>query len=183
MDLQNLSAQLNQKKYDLMASPPFDKWNPRFCGDMDMEIKADGRWFYMGSPIGRLTMVKLFASVLITETTEQGLTEYFLKTPAEKVRIQVEDAPFVITEWHEQDSQIMLTTNLGHQLVLGETNPLINLTKENGEPKLYVEVIRGLKARIHRNVFYQWVTAENSLVFEQNNKLYIRSGKNNFLLG
>ncbi|GAB2999326.1 DUF1285 domain-containing protein [Psychrosphaera aestuarii] len=180
MDLQKLTQQLD----DLSQSPPFEKWNPPFCGDIDMEIKKDGRWFYMGSPIGRIKLVKLFASVLLKENNE-----YFLKTPAEKIRIQVEDAPFVVTEWEVKNTNegdaILVTTNIGQQVVLGELHPLINETGdgENAEPKLYVELNRGLRARVHRNVFYQWVSDQDSPVYEQKGQLFLRSGEQNFLLG
>ncbi len=180
MDLQKLTQQLD----DLSQSPPFEKWNPPFCGDIDMEIKKDGRWFYMGSPIGRIKLVKLFASVLLKENNE-----YFLKTPAEKIRIQVEDAPFVITEWEikstNEGDAILVTTNIGQQVVLGEQHPLINETGdgENAEPKLYVELNRGLRARVHRNVFYQWVSDQDSPVYEQKGQLFLRSGEQKFLLG
>ncbi|GAA0295377.1 DUF1285 domain-containing protein [Psychrosphaera haliotis] len=180
MDLQKLTQQLD----DLSQSPPFEKWNPPFCGDIDMEIKKDGRWFYMGSPIGRIKLVKLFASVLLKENNE-----YFLKTPAEKIRIKVEDAPFVITEWEIKNTNegdaILVTSNIGQQVVLGDLHPLINETSddENAEPKLYVELNRGLRARVHRNVFYQWVSDQDSPVVEKNEQLFLRSAQQNFLLG
>src|SRR5438067_13771817 len=72
---------------------PVHLWNPPFCGDLDMRIAADGTWFYLKTPIGRHALVKLFASVLWREGTK-----YFLKTPAEKVGITVDDAPFTAVE-------------------------------------------------------------------------------------
>ena len=179
MDIQTLTQQLD----DLSQSPPFEKWNPPFCGDLDMVIKSDGRWFYMGSPIGRIKLVKLFASVLVKEDNE-----YFLKTPAEKVRIQVEDAPFMITEWQHQDTEqgpaIVVTTNLGQSIVLGEQHPLINNTgtAPDAEPKLYVELHRGLTARVHRNVFYQWAEIATSTEIDQTERFYIESAGKIFLL-
>ena len=73
------------------GTPPLEKWNPEFCGDLDMQIKRDGTWFYQGTPIGRIELVKLFASILWREGDD-----YFLKSPVEKVGITVEDAPFVV---------------------------------------------------------------------------------------
>lgn len=180
MDIQSLTKQLD----DLSQSPPFEKWNPPFCGDIDMVIKEDGRWFYMGSPIGREKLVKLFASVLIKENNE-----YFLKTPAEKIRIQVEDAPFVITSWHHSDTTegpaIVVTTNIGQQIVLGEQHQLINETqaKDDTEPKLYVELRRNLRARVHRNVFYQWVEIAESTENNQTETFFITSANKKFILG
>lgn len=180
MDIQSLTKQLD----DLHQSPPFEKWNPPFCGDIDIVIKEDGRWFYMGSPIGRLKLVQLFASVLIKENDE-----YFLKTPAEKVRIQVEDAPFTITQWQtkptDEGDAIIVTTNLEQQFVLGDQHPLINETENNeaAEPKLYVQVHRGLRARVHRNVFYQWINLADSTENNQTNSFFIESAGRRFILG
>jgi hypothetical protein len=73
--------------------PPVERWNPPFCGDLDMRIAADGTWFYLKTPIGRLPLVKLFASVLKREGDK-----YFLVTPVEKCGIKVNDAPFLAVE-------------------------------------------------------------------------------------
>src|SRR6202050_221337 len=73
--------------------PPVERWNPPFCGDLDMRIAADGTWFYLKSPIGRPALVKLFASVLKREGEN-----YFLVTPVEKCGIRVDDAPFLAVE-------------------------------------------------------------------------------------
>src|SRR5262245_28129913 len=73
--------------------PPVELWNPPFCGDIDMKIAADGTWFYQKTPIGRLPLVKLFASVLKREGDK-----HFLVTPVEKVGIVVDDAPFLAVE-------------------------------------------------------------------------------------
>ena len=77
--------------------PPVERWNPPFCGDIDMRIAADGTWFYQKTPIGRLALVKLFASVLKTEGDK-----YFLVTPVEKVGIVVDDVPFLAVEMTRQ---------------------------------------------------------------------------------
>src|SRR5947209_11905797 len=73
--------------------PPVHLWNPPFCGDLDMRIANDGTWFYMGTPIGRPALVRLFSTIL---KREDG--KYFLVTPAEKVGIRVDDAPFLAVE-------------------------------------------------------------------------------------
>src|SRR5712675_1837937 len=75
------------------ALPPVERWNPPFCGDIDMKIAADGTWYYQNSPIGRQALVKLFSSVLKREGDK-----YFLVTPVEKVGIVVEDSPFLAVE-------------------------------------------------------------------------------------
>src|SRR6187402_3586326 len=73
--------------------PPVEKWNPPFCGDLDMRIAADGTWFYQKTPIGRPALVQLFASVLKREGDK-----YYLVTPVEKVGLTVDDAPFMAVE-------------------------------------------------------------------------------------
>src|SRR6202046_3605661 len=78
--------------------PPVERWNPPFCGDLDMRIAADGTWFYMKTPIGRPALVKLFASVLQREGAS-----YFLVTPVEKCGITVDDAPFLAAELNIED--------------------------------------------------------------------------------
>ncbi|MFC3202689.1 DUF1285 domain-containing protein [Alteromonas oceani] len=178
MDLQTLTKQIE----NLDAAPPFDKWHPPFCGDIDMVIKADGSWWYMGSPIGRERLVKLFASVLLKEGDE-----YFLKTPAEKVRIQVEDAPFVITQWQthntEEGPAIEVISNLGHAAVLSESHPLEVDNSNPDQPRPYVTLHRGLKALVHRNVFYQWVDIARQVNKNGEEHLVINSGKSEFSLG
>ena len=88
------SAQTSGGKSSL---PPVERWEPPFCGDLDMEIRADGTWFYMGTPIGREPLVRLFSTVLRKD--EDGKT--YLVTPVEKVGIRVEDAPFLAVEMAE----------------------------------------------------------------------------------
>ena len=74
--------------------PPVHLWNPEFCGDLDMRIARDGIWFYLGTPIGRFELVKLFSTIL-----RKDGDEYFLVTPVEKVGITVDDAPFVAVDF------------------------------------------------------------------------------------
>ena len=78
--------------------PPVERWNPPYCGDLDMRIAADGTWFYLKTPIGRPALVKLFASVLKREGDK-----YFLVTPVEKCGIQVDDAPFLAVELNVEE--------------------------------------------------------------------------------
>src|ERR1700738_1923025 len=75
------------------ALPPVHLWNPPFCGDLDIRIASDGTWFYMGTPIGRPTLVRLFSTIL---KREDG--KHFLVTPVEKVGIRVDEAPFLAVE-------------------------------------------------------------------------------------
>lgn len=137
--------------------PPVEQWNPPFCGDIDMEIHRDGTWFYEGTPIGRVGLVKLFASILIREDDK-----YFLVTPVEKVGIRVQDAPFVAVDFEVSgaglDQKLTFTTNLEDVTEAGEGLPLRFVRDpETGEPSPYVRVRRNLEALIDRKSFYRLV--------------------------
>lgn len=145
MKLDQLLASLEKRK-----QAPTEHWNPPYCGELPLHIDAEGQWHYQNSPIKRLRLVKLFASVLVREGND-----YFLVTPAEKVKITVADAPFVIVTWQQLEDvsppTIQLTTNLDEEFALSSEHPLI---LDNG--KLYVDCGRGMMAKVHRNVVYQW---------------------------
>ena len=137
--------------------PPVETWNPPFCGDIDMEIRRDGTWFYEGTPIGRPGLVKLFASILIREEDN-----YFLVTPVEKVGIRVQDAPFIAVDFEasgEGEAQrLTFTTNLEYISVVGSDAPLRFVRDpDTGEPSPYVRVRRNLEALIDRKSFYRLV--------------------------
>src|SRR6188768_2279799 len=82
---------------DSKGLPPVHLWNPPFCGDLDMRIASDGTWFYLGTPIGRPALVRLFSTIL---KREDG--KYFLVTPVEKVGITVDDVPFLAVEMQKE---------------------------------------------------------------------------------
>ena len=134
--------------------PPVHLWNPPFCGDLDIEIRTDGSWFYLGTPIGRETLVRLFASILKREGER-----YFLVTPVEKVGIRVQDAPFVAVDCMvtEGGTDLIFTTNVGDTVTAGPENPIRVQIGAEGEPRPYVHVRRGLEARIDRKTFYRLV--------------------------
>jgi hypothetical protein len=136
--------------------PPVHLWNPPFCGDMDMEIRRDGTWFYLGTPIGRPALVRLFASIL---KLEDG--KYFLVTPVEKVGIRVVDAPFVAVDCDISGAgaaqTLRFTTNVGDTVVAGPDHPIRVVRDAEGEPSPYVHIRRGLEALIDRKTFYRLV--------------------------
>ena len=132
--------------------PPVHLWNPPFCGDIDIRIARDGTWFYLGTPIGRAPLVRLFASIL---KREEG--EHFLVTPVEKVRIRVDDAPFVAVDADMIDGVLHFATNVGDSVAAGQENPLRVDLAADGEPAPYVHVRRDLWARIDRKTFYRLV--------------------------
>lgn len=137
--------------------PPVEKWNPPFCGDIDMRIARDGTWFYEGTPIGRPALVRLFSTILWREGDA-----YFLVTPVEKVGIRVDDAPFVAVdvEAHGQGPRqdLHFTTLTGDQMVAGPEHPIrVVRDPTTGEPAPYVNVRRNLEALIDRKTFYRLV--------------------------
>src|SRR5215472_12510177 len=121
--------------------PPID------CGDFDIRIARDGTWSYRGSPIGRLALVKLFASVLRREADGS----YWLVTPAERGCIVVDDAPFVAVEVTAEgegpDQQLIFRTNLDDIVTAGPDHRLRVETAASGEPAPYILVRGGLEAR------------------------------------
>lgn len=126
--------------------------------DLQMRIAADGTWFYQGTPINRLPLVKLFATVLRREADGR----YWLVTPVERGLIQVDDAPFVAVDcWAEgggKDQVLHFRSNLDHEVAAGPEHPLrIQEDRESGEPRPYVLVRPGLEALINRPVFYRLV--------------------------
>ncbi len=143
--------------------PPVHLWNPPFCGDLDIRIAKDGSWSYLGSPINRFELVKLFSSIL---KKEDG--KYFLVTPVEKVGITVEDAPFVAVDFDIQGEgeaqNLSFATHVGDTAVAGPDHPIrIVIDPETDEPSPYILVRANLEARIDRKSFYRLVDiAEHS---------------------
>jgi uncharacterized protein len=140
-----------------MFQPTGGRRLPVEHGDLDMRIARDGTWYYRGSPIGRQPLVKLFASVLRREPNGS----YWLVTPAERGRIEVEDVPFLAVELTVSgegcEQQLIFRTNLDDIVTAGPDNPLRVETAANGEPAPYILVRDGLEARLARPVFYELV--------------------------
>lgn len=136
--------------------PPVEKWNPSHCGTSGMRIAADGTWFHEGSPIGREAMVRLFSTILRREP-DGG---FVLVTPAEKLDIEVEDAPFLAVELKSEgegrDRTLAFRLNIGALIVAGPEHPLRFEPRDDG-PHPYLQVRPGLDARIVRSVYYELV--------------------------
>lgn len=176
MDLTTLQQQLAGQQGKL---PPVDLWSPDFCGDIDMQIKHDGSWHYMGTPMGRLALVKLFSSVLKKEADK-----YFLVTPVEKVGIQVADSPFIVTQWQQQDDMLIFTTQTDDSFVVSPSNPVeLQHDKVSGDILPYALVRRNLWARIHQNVFYQLVDLGCQQDWQGERHWVLTSGDYHFSLG
>ncbi|MCA1967984.1 MAG: DUF1285 domain-containing protein [Rhizobium sp.] len=157
--------------------PPVDRWEPPFCGDIDMEIRADGTWFYMGTPIGREPLVRLFSTVLRKD--EDGKT--YLVTPVEKVGIRVEDAPFLAVEMSvtERDGDKVMTfrTNVGDVVEAGPGHALRFVVHgENHELKPYLHVRGRLEALVSRAVMYDLVEQGETVEIDGVEMFAVRSG-------
>jgi hypothetical protein len=145
------------RKAAAKGPPPVHLWNPPFCGDIDMRIAADGTWFYLGSPIGRPALVRLFASVLKREGEK-----YVLVTPVEKVGIVVEDVPFLAVEMRveagDSGRALQFRTNVEDWVTCGPEHPLrFEPEVATGGLKPYLHVRRDLWARVTRPLFYDLV--------------------------
>ncbi|MCK2042098.1 DUF1285 domain-containing protein [Chromohalobacter sp. TMW 2.2308] len=151
MPLESLTAHLDASP--TAALPPVDTWNPPFCGDMALTIAADGRWWHEGTPMGRARLVRLLSRLLRRE--EDG--DYYLVTPVEKLRIQVEDRPFLIADADCRDAVWTLTTNLGDSVTLGAQHHLVLSPMPAGDPIPEVAIRFGLSARLNRNVYYRLI--------------------------
>ncbi len=131
--------------------PPVERWNPAYCGDIDMRIAADGTWHYMGTPIDRPALVKLFSTVL-----RKDPERYVLVTPVERVGITVEDVPFLAVEMAVDGDgggrQIAFRTNVDDLVQAGAEHPLRFERDAHGGVKPYVQVRGELWARVTRSL-------------------------------
>ncbi len=129
--------------------PPVERWNPAYCGEIDMRIAADGTWHYMGTPINRPALVKLLSTVL-----RKDPECYVLVTPVERVGITVEDAPFLAVEMavegEGESRQIAFRTNVDDLVQVSPEHPLRFERDANGGVKPYVKVRGALWARVTR---------------------------------
>lgn len=157
-----MSAQASLPKRFLEAAsahagrtpPPVERWNPAWCGNIDMHIAADGRWFYMGTPITRLPLVKLFASILRHDREGADYAGHVLVTPVERVGIRVEDAPFLAVEMEEMAGSngqtLAFRTNLDEIIVIDSKHPIRFAFDGDGGFKPYILVRGDLWARATR---------------------------------
>lgn len=153
--------------------PPIERWSPAFCGDLDMEIRADGTWWYEGTAIKRPELVKLFASILRRESDGQ----YYLITPVEKVRIRVALHPLIVIDAEPLQGSnpeiLILTLNTGGQIPLDANHSLAVEPAAGGAA--FVSLDRGLTALFSRPAWYRLVDR-----LDDNGILY--SGEQSFSL-
>ena len=133
--------------------PPVHLWNPAHCGEIDIVIRRDGLWMHEGTPIGRESLVRLFSTVLRLDPDG-----FHLVTPVEKLKITVEDAPFLAVRVDQEGEALRFTTNVGDVVEAGPDHALrVEIDPTSGEPAPYLHVRRGLEARLTRPVFYELV--------------------------
>ncbi|MGB0847449.1 MAG: DUF1285 domain-containing protein [Thiolinea sp.] len=185
--LQPLSDSL--KTIDLTGHPPVDRWNPEYEGEIDIVIRTDGTWLHEGTVFQRDSLVRLFASVL---WFEDGI--HYLKTPAEKMRIVVEEVAFfiplleVVAEGTPQQ-QLIFTSTYGDRVVADAEHAIeVEEDPETGEPRPYLNMRYGMRGKLSRNVFYQLAElAELQTQGEQGDSvaqyLMVRSSGKQFVLG
>ena len=156
--------------------PPVHLWNPEFCGDLDMRIARDGTWFYLGTPIGRKPLVKLFSSII-----RKDGDDYFLVTPVEKVGITVDDAPFVAIDFEGagegRDQVLTFLTQVDDVASAGPDHPIrVVRDAETGEPSPYVLIRANLEALIDRKSFYRLVDLGEQAIHEGEDWFGVWSG-------
>jgi hypothetical protein len=158
---------------DAAKPRPVDSWNPAYCGEIDMRIAADGAWYYRGSPIGRESLVRLFASILRREPDGR----HVLVTPVEKVGIAVEDAPFLAVDMAAEgegaNRVLTFRTNVGDIVAAGPEHPLRFETDAANEGLKPYLLVRGrLEALVTRSLTQDLV----ALADERDGKMRISSG-------
>ena len=154
--IQGLESSIAKQTPDSL--PPVERWNPPYCGDIGLAIKADGSWSYQGSPIRRTELVKLFSRVLRRDPDGK----HYLVTPAEKIYVDVADAPFLAVEMqvegHGKNLQLIFRTNVDDVIHCSPENPLRFTTEEPGGGfKPYVLVRGRLEALLTRAISYDLV--------------------------
>jgi hypothetical protein len=150
-DPNTLAAQIADKKL-----PPVEQWNPPLSGTMDLRIARDGTWHHDGRPIRRASLVRLFSTILRRD--DDG--DYYLLTPLEKWRIQVEDAPFLAVSLELDGSGseqiIRFETNVGDHIEAGPEHAIdVEYTEPDGEPAPYIHVRGRLRALLTRALFLE----------------------------
>jgi len=173
--LEGLTAALKDASPAQKGLPPVHLWNPPFCGDLDMRIGSDGTWFYLGTPIGRPALVRLFSTIL---KREDG--KHFLVTPVEKVGIRVDDAPFIAVEMRkERDDRGLLLcfrTNVDDWVACDSAHRLRFEAADDGGLTPYLQVRADLWAKVTRALYYDLVDMGEERVVDGRPMFGVESG-------
>ncbi len=164
--------------------PPVEDWRPAREGEIDIRIGRDGRWWYRGSPIERAAMVRLFSTILRKDADG----ETYLVTPAEKLRIQVDDAHFLVTglevEGEGRRQRLHFSTQTGDRVVADAAHPLwVVVNPATGEPAPYLRVRGRLDGLLTRALYYRLVDAAQPETGPSGTELVVYSAGERFVLG
>lgn len=179
----DILALLEKAEKDEQGLPPVHRWKPDYQADIDIRIARDGAWYHEGSVIRREAMVRVFSTILRREGDD-----YFLVTPVEKLRIVVEDAPFLAVSLERINDRgsdkLVFTTNVGATVVADARHPLrVEIDAATGEPSPYLRVRDNLEALLSRNVFYQLVELAEPVQHDGEPWLAVISDGQQFLIG
>ena len=172
--LEGIEKQVKERNFD---SPPLHLWHPPLSGDIAIRIAADGTWYHEGAEIKREALVRLFASILRRE--DDG--EYYLVTPAEKWRIEVELHPLIVTDITPTTASqgkpvLQALLNTGKTVEIGAEHPLFLEPSVGDIPALSLE--HGLTALVSRAAWYRLA----DMASEEAGTLIITSGEYRFAL-
>jgi len=162
--------------------PPVDQWEPAFSGDLNLRIDRSGRWYYEDSPFKRPRLVRLFSTILKREGDD-----YFLVTPVEKWRIQVDDVPFLVVNFEQQRDEngrqcLRFQTSTDDRVIADRDHPLWVEKSSDGEPRPYLMIRGNMPGLVHRNVYYRLVDLAMEQGGEQDGQLFIDSAGERFAL-
>ena len=162
---------------EIQPLPPVEDWHPAFCGDSNMRIARDGTWFHQGAPIGRRELVRVFSTLLRKD--DDG---FMLVTPAEKLSIAVEDAPFHCRAdgggGHGTRTEPLASSPMSETSTIAGRGASLALCMDGEAPIPYVHVRGGLEAKLSRAVYYQLI----DLAVKQDGVLGVWSGGRFFAL-
>jgi hypothetical protein len=163
--------------------PPVHLWRPAHCGEIDIVVRKDGVWLHEGAPITRPALVRLFSTIL-----RKDPDGFHLVTPVEKMRITVEDAPFIavaVDQGQSDDGEpvLIFRTNVDDAVQAGPDHPIRVETREGGEPRPYIHVRSGLEALIARPVFYELAAMAQTRPSDEGDEVGVMSKGAWFRLG
>ncbi len=167
--LEQIAKQIESNK-----QPPVHLWKPEIHGSIDIKINAQGFWFHEGEPISRDKLVALFASILWAEGNL-----HYLVTPLEKLKIDVEDVPYLIHQAEYVEEVWIVVTNTHEQVIVGESNP-VELRDYQGVWLPYIKVRYDLWARVNRSIYYQWADSAIDRQVKESDPLTLSSGDYRF---
>lgn len=155
-DLPSFASEIRELLKDPKALPPVESWKPEREGEIDILINSTGEWLYQGNKMERLSVVQLLSTILRKEGEN-----YFLVSPAEKLKLQVEDVPFAVVmmdvEGEGKDQSLHFSTQVGDCFTLSQEHALRLSYNQKGEPSPYIHVRNGMEAKLNRSVYYELV--------------------------